>query len=332
MRALDPEEEECDADDLGPLHRLPPKIKIDYTIPINKETAITSRQVTEYTHELAPVYKHWPTEAMAELDYRECLTRKAIEDAKVAKAAALEAQCHRLRLETAKLSDIPRLWAELLLANTGVNSVLTLSNVTFGSIHCTHHAPIGVTPKFSGGSHKDAAPTAWGWQGQVSGSWSGRGSALDVLDSHLGIDGFRFVGLHCSTGGGGNPFGFQFRLYLDDFPKLKDAFDRLNACTDESSRFENLRAKAKVEAEARAARRGDVAELMAKKERHQNMVEVVKARLSVHERAAMELVLQITKIVQQEVKASEPVLVSEFSEEEKMGFEIFHQNVTLHVR
>ncbi len=282
-------------------HRRP---AIDYTIPIDVKRDIKTgqRTIRFFTHPLATEGQTWDTEAAATLAYRELLTQQAAREKAEKAQREREASWDRLRLETTKLADIPRLWRELLREYTGIDSTLVLIELRFDQ-------------------------NASRWNGVATGTWSGGfSSVLDlVYPDGKGILGFKFRGLHRTVvpAKAGANFMVPIEFYLRDFPGLQDLYTK--RC-DYARRMEEYAAQvgaAQAQAVDRASRREDVCSLTAAKERHQFLSHELRARVKQHQDRAAECLKRTDEITAEEIQSSRPVFMHPYTEEQAREFATF---------
>lgn len=188
--------------------------------------------IQRFTHPLADPNETYGTKKEADAAHRRALKEQKRTVAKQQAEEKRRANCDYLRLNATSIEHIEQLWAELLLKHTGITSTLKLSNVRFGELACTHDCPVGGK---TGGWHGDVAPRALGWRASANGSWklpkgfkskAPFGDCVFAVVGHGDIQGFHFRGISSGGGNGGDPFSFTVRFYLDDFPKLKAAYNR----------------------------------------------------------------------------------------------------------
>jgi len=142
-----------------------------------------------------------------------------------------------IRLNLTNPSDIGKLIEQYV--KQYLNRTLKITNMTFrfGMLSITHSAPIGKKTNWS--CDRDRPTGYFGWSGQISGTttlykasvgdgFSEISGLTDVLKMNSN---FYIRGLHTGSGHGGDTFSYDYKMFLDDFPKLKamhNVFDALS--------------------------------------------------------------------------------------------------------
>lgn len=160
--------------------------------------------------------------AMAEKEAKHDKNRKIISDLK-----------NYVRFNAETVDDIPRLMSEQfveLFGEEGKNITIEITNCSFNeNISITHSAPIGVKSEFR------STKSFPGFYGRIIYNISEFNYLLRKFDDRLYENlSTVFAGINTGTGGGGS---YELRLYLDDFPKIKEQRELNVKCCGEIEKF-----------------------------------------------------------------------------------------------
>lgn len=154
--------------------------------------------------------------------------RKAAE---ARRQAAIE-KAHSFRLELEDLNEIPGI-IENLARELGRFLEVTLWELKFDpKMAPTHDAPIGKPTQWKAAQGEERVYYA-GWRGRIKTRGNLFSKPIEHESATFGkiscvSDLFKIFikGVHTGSGGGGDAAGYEVRLYLDDFPKLKAKYEQ----------------------------------------------------------------------------------------------------------
>ena len=226
---------------------------------MSKKSSKSNSVATFRVSEIQPVqyWKHplsddsFDSQEAAQADFEAAKRQRAEREAREAKCAEAQAAGDILRLTATSIEDVKRLIIKQAKQYLGVKIEFNRFGLNFGLVRTSHSAPIG-------------QPTIWEEEGNVLG-WSGHVEGTitipktlknkDVSFSDLFREDwfselpFRFNAIHIGWGSS-TPSGFGYSLYIfiDDFPKLKEAYTRYALLTKERSDFASKASNAEEEA------------------------------------------------------------------------------------
>ncbi len=150
-----------------------------------------------------------------------------------AKARAIE-KADYIRLNAESVWDIPKMLVGFFKNDLDRELTISKFDMRFNpEMANTHDCPLnGVT---NWGRKDPNAPRHYpGWYGEFRGTTNIGKKPIKLFDGHeidsifdvIGKYNGAIRGLHCGGGSGGPDFGFSLRMYVDDFPKIKEKYDR----------------------------------------------------------------------------------------------------------
>lgn len=140
-----------------------------------------------------------------------------------------EEEINWLRLNLEDINDLPVLMKSRFKELYDWDLNVAFYGLRFGSVSNSHTCPIGGVTNWSR-QHKDRPTSYLGWSGRIEGTLKGNVPKLTFINSISDIITGKFKGLHTGTGGGGSPNEYKmsigFNMFLDDFPKLKEKYEK----------------------------------------------------------------------------------------------------------
>lgn len=179
--------------------------------------------------------------------YVSCNKEQRREDAKTKRSEDWEKKMNQLRLEVGSICELKEAVVTHAKKHFGAVFEFTQFGLTFNDVSCGHGAPIGKKTNWSNRDRNE--PTSYkGFRGHVEGKWlkNGRNKDNDTVDMFSGLfndNDSSIVGIHTGTGHGGKDFGYDFYIFLDDFPKLKAAHEEFLELQNKSKDLEIQEAK-----------------------------------------------------------------------------------------
>lgn len=231
-------------------------------------------QIEKEVYFICPVTKkHFKTENEAKLSAEKALAKKEQEKfteslQKVSEEEFLK-KADWVRLNVENVSDIPALIKQKGKEFWDLDFDIKLSYLHFGEKSNSHSAPIGKKTNWSRSANE---PTTYlGWSGRVVGTVNGykaenssNVSVANIVFARYGNVGFR--GFYCGSGSSGEVNGgcvldMDILFFLDDFPKLKEKYNKFVLVKEEVDLYNEGLDESRIKSNNFAFLRNDVVEL-----------------------------------------------------------------------
>lgn len=197
---------------------------------------------------ISPVYCHelseetFRSKAAAARDHARILREKDETTKRKDQRSALD---NYVRLNATSPSHLITLMTDMLAEHAKVKLDIRFERLTFGLVETMHSHPIDKSCTGWGCNGKDPHVKELGWYGHVSGrmtplpGFKGKTIPWGFLslcgDSFFERPPIRFSGVNTGSGSGGDSFGYELRLFIDDFPLIKAKYERLKVMRSEQT-------------------------------------------------------------------------------------------------
>lgn len=264
-----------------------------------------------------PLSDHlYSSEEEANTAYTKALReRTAVKRAK-AKEKKKQEDSDYVRLNASTLDEIIVLTKEVC-ATYGITINFSW-RLHFADILTTHSAPIGSRPSFYD------SKSALGWTGYISGKMNNtKLSFSDLCGAGFGDSSLKLAGFNLGTGSYGKNFGGEIRLFLDDFPKLKESYKRyLEYIQQEQNNILVLNRAANLATEE-AKQTSTFQVLQFKVNAIEDQIKGVRQTLEALSQTKTDIEKSMANLVDTHINETKPSLEDGFTADEKKVFEAF---------